>query len=407
MTHFQYSAITLQGKLKKGIINADHPKQARQLLRQKNLLPIMITSCPDTWSAFWHPWKIYSTHKLSKKRLSLISRQLATLVKANLPITDILTTVSEQTNHLKTKITLLSIKNKVMEGHSLASALSEYHETFSPFYCGIVATGEQSGHLAQVLARLADYTEQQFKIKQKIMYAMIYPVSLSVISLVIIIFLLTDIVPRMIAVYAQLHQTLPLLTTILVRLSAMIKNLGIYVILISFILSWGCHYMLKKNPSLRKSYHYFLLHIPLLGKSLQIINTARYVRTLAMLCSSRLPITESMTTASTLITNLSIRDAVTIATEQVREGTSIYLALKKTTFFSPFSLHLIASGEASGELETLLEHAAQQQEEEIMQFINSLLTLFEPALIIIMGGVVLFIVIAVLLPIFDINQLNQ
>lgn len=414
MTTFQYSAIDTQGKLKKGIIEADAAKHARQLLRDKNLIPTEISLYDNKSRASFlqaPSFKNFSfkqlltRNSLPSKDLTLITRQLATLFSAGLPISEVLTAVSEQTSHPRAKSIMLSVKNKVLAGHSLASALREHPNIFSALFCGIIASGEKSGTLAPVLLRLADYTEQQHKLKQKMTYALIYPGVLVFVSLAIIIFLLEYVVPKMISVYSHLNQALPVLTQILIATSNGIKSGGIFILiaLIAAIMSFRS--ALKKNLLFREKFHRFLLNIPLLGKSIQTMNTARYARTLAMLCSSGIPIIDGMTTAAQLITNIPIRNAVNAATKHVREGAAIHLALKQTTFFSPMSIHLIASGEASGQLESLLERTAMQQEDEITRVIDTLLALFEPALILLMGGIVLFIVLAVLLPIFELNQI--
>jgi len=213
------------------------------------------------------------------------------------------------------------------------------------------------------------------------------------------------VVPKMISVYSHMHQALPTLTRILIAFSNNIKSMGLYLLLLLIAGLWSFRAALNKKPDWREKFHRCLLRLPLLGSSIQTINTARYARTLAMLSSAGIPILEGMTAASHLMINIPIRKAVEEATRRVREGAAIHLALKQTTFFSPMSIHLIASGEASGQLETLLERTALQQEEEISRLIDTLLALFEPALILLMGGIVLFIVLAVLLPIFELNQI--
>ncbi|HSW70711.1 MAG TPA: type II secretion system inner membrane protein GspF, partial [Gammaproteobacteria bacterium] len=348
---------------------------------------------------------IFLRHALSHKDLMLITRQLATLFKAGLPIAEVLHAVSEQTSQAQAKSILLSIKAKVLEGHALASALREHPQSFSPLYCSMVASGEKSGTLAAVLERLADYTEQQFKLKQKIIHALIYPSALICVSLCIVIFLLEYVVPKMISVYSQMHQALPTLTRILIAFSNNIKNMGLYLLVLLILGLWSFRAALHKKPAWREKFHHFLLRLPLLGSAIQTINTARFARTLAMLSTSGIPILEGMRSAAHLIINIPIRKAIEEATKRVREGAAIHLALKQTTYFSPMSIHLIASGEASGQLEALLERTALQQEDEITRMIDTLLTLFEPALILLMGGIVLFIVLAVLLPIFELNQI--
>lgn len=410
MTTFQYSAIDNQGKLQKGTIEADTAKLARQGLRDKNLMPTAVALLNRKIKISFLPqfsWKEFSLRlPVSNQELTLITRQLATLFAAGLPISEVLTAVAEQNSQPKAKSILLAIKSKVMEGHSFASALRAYPQIFSSLYCGIIASGEKSGNLAPVLLGLADYTEQQYKMKQKISHALLYPGALIVVSLTIILFLLDYVVPKMVAVYSHLNQALPWLTQILIGFSKGLKNVGWYLFFMGLATYWGFHTALKKKPLFREKFHHFLLRLPLLGKAIQTVNTARYAKTLAMLSSSGVSILEAMSSASQLITLIPIRHALETAAQQVREGAPIHLALKQTRYFSPLSIHLIASGEASGQLEALLERTAVQQEDEITQLITTVLALFEPALILVMGAVVLFIVLAVLLPIFDLNQVS-
>jgi len=417
MPSFQYQAIDLKGKLQKGIIEADTAKLARQLLRGKNLLPTevqILTHQPNTTrtplgaktsSKNFSLKNLLGRRSLSNKEITLITRQLATLFDAGLPISEVLQAVAEQNSNPQAKSIILSVKAKVQEGHSLASALGEHPQAFSQLYCSIVASGEKSGTLGPVLQRLADYTEQQYKLKQKIIHALIYPAALIFVSLGIITFLLEYVVPKMVSVYSHMNQALPTLTVILIAVSNSIKVWGLYGLLLLIIGIWAFRTTLNKNLEFREKFHRFLLRLPLIGSSIKIINTARYARTLAMLSSAGLPILDGMNAASHLITNIPIRKSVEEAARHVREGAAIHLSLKQTHYFSPMSIHLIASGEASGQLENLLERTAQQQEDEINRLIDTLLSLFEPALILIMGGIVLFIVLAVLLPIFDLNQM--
>lgn len=418
MTTFQYVAIDSKGKLQKGLLEAESAKTARLALRDRNLIPTEINayenkkkrfktkdSAFSSWNTFSFK-QLLSRRTLSNKELTLITRQLATLFNAGLPIAEVLTAVCEQNSNPQAKSILLAVKNKVLEGHSLASALREHPHSFSSLYCSIVSSGEKSGNLAPVLVRLADYTEQQFKLKQKIIHALIYPSALIFVSLAIIIFLLEYVVPKMVSVYSHMNQTLPFLTRILITTSHHIKNGGIFLLLFFILSLSGFRRALNKKPAFREKFHRFLLHLPLLGSTIQTLNTARYARTLSMLSASGVPILEGMTAASQLITNIPIRTSVEEATKHVREGAAIHLALKQTRFFSPMSIHLIASGEASGQLEALLERTALQQEDEITRMIDTVLTLFEPALILLMGGIVLFIVLAVLLPIFELNQIT-
>lgn len=402
MPAFHYEAIDNKGHNKKGVIEADSAKHARQLLRDKQLIPTNVYLAHQKKQKI--TTKVSARQSMSSKELALITRQFATLLEAGIPIEEVLTAVSEQTEKPKTKALILSVRSKILEGHSLASALREFPYAFSNLYIATVAAGEKSGHLDVVLNRLADYTEQQFQMKQKIQHALIYPVLMVFVSIAIVGFLLEYIVPKMVAVYSNIKQDLPTMTKFLIALSQGVSTYGLYVLLALIIVIILFRRALKKNINFRGKFHAFLLNIPLLGHTIKTVNTARFARTFAILSSAGIPVLEAMNISSQLITSLPIRDAVADATNRVREGANIYLALKQTTYFPPMSLHLIASGETSGRLEAMLECAANNQEGDITRLIETILALFEPVIILIMGAVVLFIVLAVLLPIFQLDQ---
>lgn len=406
MSAFQYVAIDAKGAKQKGIIEADNPKHARQLLRAKNLVPIEMHSAqPKTERSA--TGRISRKQSMSSKELALMTRQLATLIAAGLPIEEVLGAVAEQTEKPRTKSLILSVRSKVLEGHALASAMRDYPHAFSALYCSTVSAGEKSGHLEIVLQRLADYTEQQFHMRQKIQQALIYPSLMVLVSIGIVGFLLEYVVPKMISVYSNIGQALPAMTQVLIALSNGIKTFGLYILLGLVIGIFLFRRTMKLNLAFRSRVHHFLLRIPIIGNAIKTANTARFSRTFAILSSAGVPVLEAMSISSALITNIPIREAVEEATNRVREGANINLALKQTTYFPPMSIHLIASGEASGQLENMLERAANNQDGDISRLIETSLALFEPAIILLMGAIVLFIVLAVLLPIFQLDQFTS
>lgn len=398
MAAFHYVAIDANAKKKSGIIEAENAKQARQLLRQKNLIPLEMD--------FAQQKKSRHRSRLTIKELSLITRQCAALLAAGIPLEEVLSTVAEQIEKTSTKGLVLAIRSKILEGHALANALNHFPDAFSELYCSTVAAGEKSGHLDLVLQRLADYTEQQFHTRQKIQQALIYPALMICVSIGIVGFLLEYVVPKMINVYTGLNQTLPLATQILISGSAILKNDGIYIVLTLVVLILLFRYRLKTRLLFRERMHRFALRIPFFGNAIKTINTARFSKTFAILSSAGISVIEAMRISAKLITNLPMRHAVEEAAARVQEGAAIHLALKQTGYFPPMSIHLIASGEASGQLENMLERAAKTQDSEITRLIETSLALFEPIIILFMGAIVLFIVLAVLLPIFQLNQLT-
>jgi len=407
MPAYHYVAINHASQEQKGVIEAESDKHARQILRDKSLVPIKVTPVREKKIAgkeIKTSLFNWSKRGLSSKDLALITRQFATLLAAGLPLEESLLAVAEQTEQAHTKGLVLSVRSKVLEGHALASALREHPEAFSSLYCSTIAAGEKSGHLDKVLMRLAEYTEQQWHMQQKIRTALIYPTMIVLVAVGIVGFLLQYVVPKMVAVYGRLDQALPTITVILIAISNFLKNYSLYLLVVLVIGIYLWRLALKKNPLLRERVHAFILKLPLLGYATKTADTARFARTLAILSSSGVSALEAMHISAQLIVNIPIRKAVEEAVYRVREGAPIYLALKQTTYFPPMSIHMIASGEASGQLESMLERIAVTQEDEIIRLIDVALALFEPAIILIMGAIVLFIVLAVLLPIFQLNQ---
>lgn len=408
MPAYHYAAINHAGQEQKGVLEAESEKHARQLLRDKSLIPLRVRSAQEKKIASKGNMLTFSfvrQRKASTKELALFTRQIATLLSAGLPLEEALLAASEQSEKSHIKGLILSVRGKVLEGHALASSLREHPESFSALFCATIAAGEKSGHLDKVLLRLADYTEQQWHMQQKLKTALIYPAMIVLVAIGIVGFLLAYVVPKMIAVYGHLNQALPVLTEVLIAISHFVTAFGLYLLLTLIIGIFLWRRALKKSVALREKTHYLLLRLPLIGYAIKTANTARFARTLSILSAAGVPVLEAMTISAQLITIIPIRKSVEEAVHRVREGGAIYLALKQTTYFPPMSVHMIASGEASGQLENMLERVAHHQEGEITRLIEVALALFEPAIILMMGAIVLFIVLAVLLPIFQLNEL--
>jgi general secretion pathway protein F len=402
MAAFHYTVVNSKSIKQTGIIEAESEKNARQLLREKGLTPLIIHPAEQQKNK---SGKIIKS-SLTSKELSLMTRQLATLLAAGLPIEEVLAAVAEQTEKPRSKGLILAVRSKVLEGHSLAAGLKEFPDAFSDLYCSTVAAGEKSGHLDIVLQRLADYTEQQFHMRQTIQQALIYPSIMITVAMGIVGFLLEYVVPKMVSVYSNIGQALPGMTQVLLAISAGLTRFGIYIIILFVLALFLYRRSMKNNLSFREKMHRFYLQLSIIGNAIKVANTARFSRTFAILSSAGVSVLEAMTIASKLMTNLPIRHSVEDAVKRVREGAAIHLALKQTGYFPPMSIHLIASGEASGQLENMLERAANNQDGEITRLIETSLALFEPAIILVMGAVVLFIVLAILLPIFQLDQLT-
>ena len=402
MGAFEYTALDARGREKTGVLEGDAARQIRQQLREQGLTPLSVEEVQQREErtrkrAFFKP-------KISAGDLALITRQWATLVRSGMPVEEALRTVSLQTEKARIKSMVVAIRSKVMEGHSLASALEDFSHIFSDLYRATVEAGEQSGHLDTVLERLADYTESRQQIASKMTQALVYPVMLTLVAIGVVVGLLTFVVPKIVAVFENMGQELPPLTRGLIGTSDFMVDHFVLIALVVGSLVFGFIYMLRFENFKRK-YHRLLLNTPLLKKIVRGFNSSRFARTLSIVASSGVPILDGLQIASQVLTNLPMRDAVQEAARKVREGSAIHKALEKSGYFPPMTIHLIASGEASGNLEEMLERAADNQERELEAVTQGLLALFEPVLILVMGAIVLVIVLAILMPIFNMNQL--
>lgn len=403
MGAYEYSALDTGGREHKGILEGDTPRQIRQLLRDKGWAPLSvseITQQSQEKAQRWTPFR----RGASATDIALITRQFSTLVRSGLPIEEALQTVSEQTEKARIKSLLLAVRARIMEGQSLASALSAFPRAFSDLYRATVAAGEQSGHLDSVLERLADYTEGRQAIRQKVMLSLIYPVLVIVVAILVVTLLLAYVVPQVVTVFENMGQELPILTRILISLSDFVRNEGMIVLVLLIAAVVGLRLLLRKSGP-RRAFHGMLLRTPLVSRLIRGMNASRFARTLSILAESGVPVLEALHISAEVVTNLPMQAAVVSAARQVREGGSLHRSLDRSGYFPPMTIHLIASGEASGNLETMLDRAAASQERELETVIQTIVGLLGPLLILVMGGIVLLIVLAILLPIFNLNQL--
>lgn len=406
MAAFEYQALDNKGKQHKGVLEADSSRQVRQQLRDKGWMPLSVEAASDKRNKK-SGFSFFSRGpSLSVPDLALITRQLATLIAAGLPIDEALKAVSEQSEKQIVKSMVLSIRAKVLEGHTLADALKEFPRAFPHLYRATVSAGEHAGHLDGVLNKLADYTESQQEAHTKIKLAAMYPIILGFVAVAIVIGLLTYVVPDIVEVFVRNGQELPGLTQAMLDLSHLITNYGIYLLAIIIILALGFSYALR-NPKLKYKYHLFLLSAPGLKNFTKSANTARYISTLAILSSSGVPLVEAMRIASQVVENLPIQAGVKEATIHVSEGGSLSKSLTTTGYFSPMMLHMIASGESSGELDDMLARTSAQQQATLEATIEALVKMFEPMMLLIMGAMVATIVAAIMLPILELQNMVQ
>ncbi len=402
MGAFEYVAMDQSGKQSKGLLEGDTPRHVRQLLRERNLLPVSVTEVAQKEARRQRSFSL--RRGMSSAELALITRQLASLSQSGLPLEEALLAVSQQNDQPRTKSMLLGVRAKVMEGHTLADGFSEFPQAFPELYRATVAAGEQSGHLDVVLERLADYTEARQELRQRITNAMVYPIALVVMAVAIISFMLATVVPKIVGVFENTSAELPALTSGLIATSDFLRAYWLLVVVGLGLVSYAIWWVLQKDGP-RRRYHGALLRMPIIGRLTRGVNTARFTRTFSILAGSGVPILESLNISAEVIENLPMRDAVMEATLRVREGGSISKSLAASKLFPPMMIHLISSGEAGGRLEDMLSRAAAGQEREVDGLIAALLGILQPLLIVIMGAIVLTIVLAILLPIFEINNL--
>jgi len=402
MGAFEYVALDQAGKESKGLIEGDTAKHVRQLLRDRSLLPVAVTEVAQREARRQTSFSL--RRGISAAELAIVTRQLASLSQSGLPLEEALLAVAQQNDNPRTKSIMLGVRSKVVEGHTLANGLAEFPQAFPELYRSTVSAGEQSGHLDVVLDRLADYTEARQELKQRINNAMVYPIALILMSIGIISFMLASVVPRIVSIFENTSGELPTLTRVMIASSDFLRDQWIFILLFLAALSYGVWRLLKEE-NVRRRWHRFLLRMPIAGRLARGINTARFTRTLSILAGSGVPILEALKISAAVIENLPMREAVVDASLRVREGASISQSLATSKLFPPMMIHLIASGEAGGKLEEMLTRTANYQEREVDGLISTLLGILQPLLIVIMGGIVMTIVLAVLMPIFEINDL--
>lgn len=399
MPAYQYSALDASGKQHKGIMDGDSARQIRQQLRDQALTPLQVEAVQhkQTDQSRWFQ------KKLTAYDLALMTRQLSVLIAASIPLEEAIRAVAKQSEKKHVESLLLSVRAKVLEGHSLAKALDQ-SGNFPTLYIATVAAGERSGHLDLILEQLADYTEGRFAMQKKIQGAMIYPVILMLMSFAIIMGLMTYVVPDIVKVFANTDQALPWITQALMATSDFIRNYWMYMLVLSalgvfllgrFLRTDAGHYTLDR----------FILKLPLFGKLSRGINSARFASTLSILTRSGVPLVDALKIGAAVSSNWVIRDAVNHAAEKVVEGGNLATQLERSGYFPPMMVQMIRSGENSGELDRMLIRASDMQDKQISSLITTLLALLEPLMLVFMAGIVLVIVIAVMLPIVNMNNL--
>ncbi|HAV37996.1 MAG TPA: type II secretion system protein GspF [Massilia sp.] len=404
MPAFRYEAVDAGGATRKGVVNADSPRAARADLRTQGLTPLNVEAIAAQVDASGTTRARGIGERLSQVELALFTRQLASLLEAGLPLEQAFTALLEQAEKPYLRDLIASIRSEVMGGMPFSEALSRHPRDFAEIYRALVASGEQIGQLSRVLSRLADYIERRNALVQKVRLAFTYPAIVTVVAFAIVIFLLTYVVPQIVSVFANTKQQLPFLTVVMLAVSDFTRAWGILVGIV-LVAAWFAWRRALQNPVLKRRWHTWLLTAPIYGKFERSLNTARFASTLAITTGSGVPILRALDTSRETLSNVAMRELVEQATGSVREGVSLARALSAQKHFPPMLVHMIRAGEITGELPAMLERAANSQQADLERRTLTIAGLLEPVLILAMGLVVLLIVLAVLMPIIEINQL--
>ncbi len=402
MPAFEYQALDAAGRTHKGVLQGDTPKAVRQSLRDQGLMPLELSEVRE--QAPRREFKDLFGRGVSAADLSILTRQWATLVRAGLPLDEALSALAEQSGDARARRMLVAVRSKLMEGRTLADSLGEFPESFPELYRSAVAAGEQSGKLDRVLERLAGFLEERRELGQRVVAALIYPALLTLVAFAIIAGLLGYVVPQVVGVFEQLQQTLPWPTRVLLALSAFVRVAGPWLLLALVAAAIAFRAALTR-PVFRSRWHALLMRLPLLGALLKAQDTARFARTLSIATAASVPLLEALRLGASTLNLLPLREAIAAAAARVREGGSLSRALAESGRFPALLTRLVGSGEKSGELEPMLDHAADLQEKQVQGALGAFVAILEPLLIVAMGGIVLFMVLAILLPIFEMNQI--
>lgn len=405
MAVYEYKGVTAGGKSVGGIIDAESPRLARQKLRADGVFPTEVVEEKEQKASLSREISIRDLlQRIGTQDISVMTRQLATLLKAGLPLVTSLNALADQVENPKLKKTITQIRESVNEGSSLAAAMEGFSRVFPDLYVNMIRAGEASGALELVLFRLAEYLEGQVRIRNRIRGALIYPAVMTVVGFVVLGVLFTFVVPRFVTIFQELEQALPLPTVVLIGISDFVRAYWYLLLLFLAAAAYGLA-RYRKTPKGREFFDRIVLKIPIFGRLIMLGVVIRFTRTLSTLLSSGVPLLKAMDIMAAVVNHSVFAQAIASARESVTEGASLSQPLKQSGIFPPIVIHMIASGEQSGELENMLAKVAEIYEEEADTLASTLMSLLEPVLILGMAMVVAFIVISILLPLLEINQI--
>jgi general secretion pathway protein F len=404
MGAFEFQALDAGGRSQRGVLQGDTARAVRQALRERGLTPVEVVELKQEQRGGSVAGRKLFERGLDGAQLAVLTRQLATLIKAGLPLDEAFAALAEQADSNHQRKLLVAVRARMLEGAPLAQALAEHPRAFDALYCAAVSSGEQSGQISVVLSRLADHLENRAIAGSKLGQALIYPALLFVVAVGVAIGLLTYVVPQVVQVFDQLKAQLPLLTRFMLGVSAVLRDWGVLLLIVLFASGFGL-LLLLRQPAFRLAFDGLLLRLPLIGRFIKLADTGRFARTMGLATAASVPVLEALKVATSVVKNRVLHAALERVRVRVREGAPLALALRETNRFPALLTRMVMSGEKSGELTEMLERSADLHERQLASQLATLTALVEPLLILLMGGVVLSIVLAVLLPIFDLNQI--
>lgn len=402
MTAFDYSALADNGTTRRGVIEADSERHARKQLREQQLAPLTVTTSRrrDSSTSSMR----FGAVRMKSEDLALLTRLLGTLLASGLPLDDVLTAIARQADTKVLNRVALGIRARVLEGQSLASGMDEFPQVFSVAYRATVGAGERTRHLPLVLRRLADYVESRDRMQKRVRLAMVYPAVLTATAVLVVAGLLSYVVPEVVKVFVDMERELPLLTRGLIAVSDFARHYGLFLLITMIVIVTACRGVLRR-PGPRYALHAALLRLPILGRLIQASEIARFSRMLAIMLGSSVDMLDALAIAAKAVTLAPLQRHLGAVMDEVREGGALSRALGRSPLVPPLLPHLVGNGESSGNLIEMLDTASESFEFKVQNTLSLLLSLIEPLLILVMGAIVLMIVIAILLPIFEMNQL--